>query len=335
MQDISPVSTERCVIADTSQISSARRLIVERAGMLGFSEARCNDIGIVVSEAGTNLIRHGNGGEILLRVSPGELDLLALDRGTGRNNIEECMRDGYSTGSSPGNGLGAMQRLATNFDIYSRTGRGTVVAMSFSLEAPDQAASRATVGAVSLPRADEQVCGDAWDLIRQADRTLIVIADGLGHGPDAHHASTEAVRVFRQNQQYAPGALLETIHAALRSTRGAAVLVVELDTEHGLVRVSGVGNCAATIVRPGYRRGLVSMNGTAGQGTVKAKEFTQPWDKEDTLILQSDGIVTHWDLENYPGILMRNPALTAGVLYRDYSRGRDDLTVLAVRTHPH
>jgi len=228
-----------------------------------------------------------------------------------------------------------MQRLATTFDIYSRTGRGTVVAMSFSLEPRDQAASGVAVGAVSLPRADEQVCGDAWDLIRQADRTLIVIADGLGHGPDAHHASTEAVRVFRQNQQYPPGALLESIHAALRSTRGAAVLVVELDTERGLVRVSGVGNCAATIVRPGHRRGLVSMNGTAGQGTVKAKEFTQPWDREDTLILQSDGIVTHWDLENYPGILMRNPALTAGVLYRDYSRGRDDLTVLAVRTHPH
>src|SRR6185369_13494296 len=134
---------------------------------------------IVVSEAGTNLIKHGNGGEILLRVSPGELDLLALDKGTGRNNIEECMRDGYSTGSSPGNGLGAMQRLATTFDIYSRTGRGTVVAMNFSLEPPDQAASGVAVGAVSLPRADEQVCGDAWDLIRQADRTLIVIADGL------------------------------------------------------------------------------------------------------------------------------------------------------------
>src|SRR6185369_14367185 len=115
MQDISPTSTERCVIADTTQISSARRLIVERAGMLGFSEARCNDIGIVVTEAGTNLIKHGNGGEILLRVSPGELDLLALDKGTGRSNIEECMRDGYSTGSSPGNGLGAMQRLATTF----------------------------------------------------------------------------------------------------------------------------------------------------------------------------------------------------------------------------
>jgi hypothetical protein len=47
--------------------------------------------------------------------------------------------------------------------------------------------------------------------------------------------------------------------------------------------------------------------------------------------MQSDGLQTHWRLDRYPGLTARDPAVIAGTLYRDYSRGRDDVTVLAVR----
>ena len=302
-------------------------MILGQAAAQGFSPERCSDIGIALTEAGTNLLKHGGGGEVLLRIIPTGIELLVVDKGSGRDNIEECMRDGYTTSGSSGTGLGAMKRLASNFDIYSRSQQGTLVMMDFSIN--DQATDNS--GAVSLAVEGEILCGDGWDIIRQSDRTLLLIADGLGHGPDAHRAAVEASRVFHENQQRSPGAILEAIHLALRSTRGAAVTVAAIDTLRNVVHAAGVGNCCVTVLRPGYRRSLISMNGTAGEGVVKAKEFSNPWEPNDTLLMHSDGLLTRWDVEKYPGLLHRHPSLLAGALYRDFARGRDDLTVVAVR----
>ena len=49
------------------------------------------------------------------------------------------------------------------------------------------------------------------------------------------------------------------------------------------------------------------------------------------VILASDGLSTSWTLDDYPGLSQRHPSLIAGVLYRDFSRGRDDVTVLVGR----
>jgi hypothetical protein len=49
------------------------------------------------------------------------------------------------------------------------------------------------------------------------------------------------------------------------------------------------------------------------------------------LLLHSDGIATQWDLDRYPGLLSRDPSLIAGIVYRDFKRGRDDATVVVVK----
>ena len=43
---------------------------------------------------------------------------------------------------------------------------------------------------------------------------------------------------------------------------------------------------------------------------------------------------SRWQIARYPGLPARHPSLVAGVLYRDWSRGRDDVTIVAVRQHP-
>ncbi len=45
----------------------------------------------------------------------------------------------------------------------------------------------------------------------------------------------------------------------------------------------------------------------------------------------TDGLSANWSLNRYPGLLGSHPALIAAVLYRDYWRGRDDVTVLAAQ----
>jgi hypothetical protein len=46
------------------------------------------------------------------------------------------------------------------------------------------------------------------------------------------------------------------------------------------------------------------------------------------LLMYSDGLTSKCSLSGYPGIMSRPPGLIAGLLYRDFSRQRDDATVL-------
>jgi hypothetical protein len=126
-------------------------------------------------------------------------------------------------------------------------------------------------------------------------------------------------------------AAVETCHLALRSTRGAALAVTEVDVEAGVVRFAGVGNIAGSIWNGDRSHHTVSHNGTAGHGTIRIREFSYPWPKGAVLVLASDGLTTRWTLESYPGLAARDPALLAAVLYRDHSRHRDDITVVVAR----
>jgi len=47
--------------------------------------------------------------------------------------------------------------------------------------------------------------------------------------------------------------------------------------------------------------------------------------------MYSDGLATHWSIDDYPGLAARHPALIAAALYRDHDRGRDDVSVVVMR----
>jgi hypothetical protein len=63
----------------------------------------------------------------------------------------------------------------------------------------------------------------------------------------------------------------------------------------------------------------------------KVQEFAFPWPRGALLVMHSDGLGTQWDLGTYPGLTSRHPALIAAVLYRDYDRARDDVSVVVIR----
>jgi len=158
-----------------------------------------------------------------------------------------------------------------------------------------------------------------------------MVADGLGHGPDAAAAAQKAVQVFHGHAAQSPAEILTKAHLALQATRGAAVAVAEVDRAKKEVRFCGVGNIAGTILLGEKSHGMVSHNGIVGQGARKIQEFSYPWAAGVLLVLHSDGLATRWSLEAYSGLAVRSPSLIAGVLYRDFNRGRDDVTVIAAK----
>jgi hypothetical protein len=75
---------------------------------------------------------------------------------------------------------------------------------------------------------------------------------------------------------------------------------------------------------------MVSLAGTAGHNMRKAQSFDYPY-PDGLVLMHSDGLATGWDLDRYPGLAHAHPTLIAGVLFRDYWRQRDDVTVLVAR----
>ena len=324
-------------VRDPSHSAEARRIVTQLVGNFGFDATDTGNLAIIVTELATNLLKHAGEGEILLRPvvrgAAAGAELIALDRGPGIANLTQCFRDGYSTAGSCGNGLSAIARLAGDFDIHSVPGKGTAVLVRVWPRSHKIEKTRSIeVGVVSLPKAGEEVCGDGWKCELLADKSLCLVTDGLGHGFNAAVAAQGAMDVLTEYRGETPIEIVERVHGALRSTRGAAVAIAELDHTHQTVRFCGVGNIAAVILTGGGMRQMVSLNGTAGVEVRKFVEFDYPWSDEATLIMHSDGLMSRWDLQLYPALAQCHPSLIAAVLYRDYNRNRDDITVLVVKS---
>lgn len=339
--------TLSCQIAESSQVASARREAGAFGTGIGASQDTIDAVTLVVTEMATNILKHAGSGEILVqqalggRNEPRGVEVFALDKGPGMANVQECLCDGFSTTKTSGTGLGAIARLSERFDAYSRPGQGTTIfavvrsggggGSGEDASGQDCNATHRYFNAVSVPKRGETECGDAYCLREERDSTSLLMVDGLGHGHDAAAVARESVRRFCEEPVRGSTQTMEFLHGALRPTRGGAGAVALIRHGAGTLAYCGVGNIAATIFGSEGDKQLVSMNGTIGHEARRFTEFSYPWTEGSILVMASDGLATRWDMRQYPGLVTRNPALIAAVLYRDFSRGRDDATVAVLR----
>ena len=321
-------------VNDVSQVAEARREAATVSEENGFSEDDAGRVALVATELATNLVKHGGGGEILLgSYEDGErnggVEVVALDRGRGMSNVEACLRDGYSSAGTAGNGLGAVIRQSHVVDLASWPGVGTAVLARIQSGRPNLRCvlSQSNWGAVSVAMPGEAVCGDSWAVSKNGNNFTMFVADGLGHGQNAAEASVEAVRLFHRFNGHQVPTLLDYVHGGLRSTRGAAVSIARFDSDSGRVIFGGIGNVAGIVAANGDLKRMVSMPGTAGYSARKIQSFEYPF-AGGLVILHSDGLSSSWSLGRYPNLHAAHPTLIAAVLYRDFSRRRDDATVL-------
>lgn len=315
---------------DPSQTGDARRAAMRLAEVVQFDAEQTTRAGIVATEAATNLVKHAKQGELLLRAFDEEghtgIEIIAVDRGPGMLNMQRCMEDGFSTAGSAGTGLGAARRQADVFDLYSLPARGTVLYARLLRKAPPENA--AEVGSVIVPLTGETVCGDGCAYHLTATQSAFLMVDGLGHGPHASDAAQEAIRVFQQAPLRSPRLAMEAIHDALRKTRGAAAAVAVVDRPSRQLRYASVGNISTMLVRGATGKMLPATNGIVGHAMRRADELALPWEGGGMLLMYSDGLRTQLQLDQFPGLFVRPPAVIAAMLYGQYKRGRDDASVL-------
>jgi anti-sigma regulatory factor (Ser/Thr protein kinase) len=322
-------------VREQSHVFQTRQTAVSLAHELNFTEHQVGKVAIVATEIATNLLKHAERGEVSATVVdergvPG-VELLSVDAGPGIADIQRVLTDGYSGTGTAGTGLGAVRRLSDRFAIHSQVGAGTVLMARLTQSPPPDDREGFEVGAAIAAMPGEQVSGDAWAFRRSPSGGVLMVADGLGHGPDAAAAAQEAVRVMRECQASSPTQLAEFVHRALASTRGAAIGIANIGIETKEVAFVGIGNISATVVSGGSSRPLVSHYGTAGVMAPHIAEFLCPMTPPAIVILHSDGVSARWQISDYAGLEQQHASIIAGVVNRDFRRGRDDAAVAVAR----
>ncbi|GAA4308673.1 hypothetical protein GCM10023086_27560 [Streptomyces venetus] len=204
---------------------------------------------------------------------------------------------------------------------------------------PSMPVADVRAGGVNIPYAGAEFSGDAWTWVRSGDLVTLMLADGLGHGPEAARASSAAVAALHRWAHLGPAEALRQLHDALKATRGAAVALAQLDLRAGRLRFAGIGNVGARLRTDGTWHPLVSRPGIVGvhrPATLRAEEAD--WTGDPLLILHTDGLPSRWTPPSDAGPAAADPAVTAAVTIRDASSParpvRDDTAVAVLTPTP-
>ena len=126
-------STETLTLASEPDVVMVRRRVREVSAQLKFSLVDQTKFVTAASELARNTLIYGGGGSLSLEMLNGPrvgLRLTFEDHGPGIPDIPLALRDGYTTGTGLGLGLGGAKRLVDEFDIVSKVGEGTKITVT-------------------------------------------------------------------------------------------------------------------------------------------------------------------------------------------------------------
>ncbi|MEU7413605.1 SpoIIE family protein phosphatase [Streptomyces sp. NPDC042638] len=336
-------------VHDSTRVRDVRIAAREACAAAGLAPPRTAIAELVATELATNLLKHAGGGRMVANlVAPAEggagrsVQLFSLDNGPGIADVDAALRDGHSTApGSLGAGLGSCRRSAGAFHLYSVPGRGTVATARVDPEPGERGARTAQLpaGGIAVALGQAEQCGDAWTWARSGGLLTLLLADGLGHGPKAAHASAAAVAELHRTAHLPPAEILRRLHTALRPTRGAAVTVAQVDTERAELSLAGVGNVEARVRTGDSWTSLVSHPGIVGAyfpGHVPVRRV--PWQRDSLLVMHSDGLPSRWTPPQDPRLLAHDPSVVAAAILRDAGSParpvRDDTSVAVLAPRP-
>jgi anti-sigma regulatory factor (Ser/Thr protein kinase) len=322
---------------DRSYFSLIKKEIHRMATEGGITPTRINEIDLIVAEMTSNLFKYSDDGELLVGVFPNAgnpyVELISIDNGPGMINPSKMMQDGVSTSNTLGCGLGSMKRLSDAFDLYSLIGWGTIVLCRVY---SDRERVRTTNEVIMRPivvyKPGEKTSGDGFTYKKTEKYIKMMLADGLGHGPDANFAINEAANAFKIFPDYSPTETIRFIHSNIKKTRGAVISIVGYDISRKVWTVVGIGNIAGRIFGPVNFKNHMSYNGIVGHNipnTINDQEYST--EEFNQVMLCSDGIKTRIDIGRYPMMYKYDLTILAASIYKDHARQTDDMSVVIAK----
>jgi serine/threonine-protein kinase RsbT len=128
------LKTETVPVQGSDEVVRVRHLVRKHAVELGFSLVEQTKIVTAASELARNMVDYGGGGNLTVEAleegARKGLRLTFEDQGPGIGDIDQALRDGFTTGNGMGLGLGGARRLSNQFEIKSAPGEGTRVTIA-------------------------------------------------------------------------------------------------------------------------------------------------------------------------------------------------------------
>jgi anti-sigma regulatory factor (Ser/Thr protein kinase) len=333
-------SPESIRVSDASDVSAARRAAKRTAEVIGFDEVAREEIALVVSELGSNLVEHASGGTLTIKpldsLGRRGLQVESLDSGPGIEDVGQAVADGYSTTGSLGYGLGTVNRLADEFEITSRggSGPGTHIVCQHWLRrrgASESGRPPLDFGAATRAHPGMRVNGDAFVIKRRDESALVAVIDGLGHGQYAHRASQKARQYVERHPDQELTRLFRGVGRACRGTRGVVMAVARFDWREERLTFGMVGDVAARVFGNREPIGFHIRRGILGGQAPNPAVTHHAWDPENVLVLHSDGLTSRWRWGDFPGLADRSATEAARELLRRLGKENDDATVVVVK----
>lgn len=302
-----------------------------------FGSKRIAEMDIVIAEMTSNLFKYAKDGEILLGcfddLHGGFVEVICIDNGPGVNEPNRMLDDGFSTRHTLGHGLGSIRRLSDDFDLYSHWGWGTIILSRIYKNAPPKRSKKAVVlNAVVVAKPGETLSGDGCYMKNSGNVYKFIVADGLGHGPEANAAANAAINSFKTCPYDSPCDIIRYLHQDVRKTRGLVATVGLIDMKQSVIRIAGVGNISAKLIGPFSSKSHLAYNGIIGHNIPNTmNDQVLNFSDFNQLILCSDGIRSRWDLSKLPGIGRCDPSIQAAALYKDFGRQNDDMSAVIIK----
>ncbi len=322
-------------ISQAVDVAVVRRMAEDAARRLSFSDVRRDEAMLVASELAQNHLGHHTKGG-LVRISGMVINgapcltIASLDEGPGIPDVDEALKDGFSTSGGLGMGLGTVKRLADRFFICSgRVGTSpcpdlgpyasfSTVVTALLRDREEQAYPSVDslprfcipgrgldLAALIRPYSGQTYSGDGMFCQDDGRFCRICLVDATGHGRPAAEVSCMVMDTLAGlSLNLGLDEVLRALGASLAGSAGASIYIVLLDRDLCEVRTAGVGNVACIFYLDGDRRGAVCQPGVLGNGHLTYERCeTYGFSSRVLCFMHSDGVKPPMDLS--PGLALQ------------------------------
>ncbi len=175
------------------------------------------------------------------------------------------------------------------------------------------------------------VGGDVAIVEHDSEFVFLALVDVLGHGPQANATAREIEALIRSWQKkHDLLGLLTAIHKQQVHGRGAVIGLCTIEPKSGEIRYVGVGNATCRMVGENSRH-LLTREGVVGQSLRTPSLEVATLAPGDLLLLHSDGVSSHFDLDDCPQLRIDSMSTSAKRIVMQFGRRHDDASCIVVR----